>query len=90
MPADAYLTKSWEDINAYAVQALDALVPHHAPVEALREAKVCCLVGYIQMQCNKQIIRSLFMQLQPIQGILLTAQHDTGLLAGVLHKGMCF
>lgn len=45
MPADAYLSKSWEEISSYAVNALDKLVHNHAPVEALKEAKVCIVVS---------------------------------------------
>lgn len=41
MTAHAYLAGNWAEISGHAVNALDKLVPAHAPLEALKEAKVC-------------------------------------------------
>lgn len=40
MSANAYISGSWEEINRHAVASLGKLVPAHAPVDALKEAKV--------------------------------------------------
>lgn len=40
MSANAYLAGGWEEISRHAVASLTKLVPEHAPVDALKEAKV--------------------------------------------------